>query len=665
MSRPFTRARICSAPLSLASGPSQSMSSLEPRDSMEPISRNRPRSNIWSTLSARLLTEDACLQLLLGWLLSLCASSSATSPRDETLGWWRGDGRLDARLSREASCMRESCLVWSGGAPSPEVAMLDRQSAARCRRLPQAPMKIFSGRAFSVRWFAPTTVPTVHLRGCRAATEVVRMKANCAAVPLLFLTAARGFLLRAPHATPMVTPRPSPAVLMGIFDAFKSPEEFAVLSAKKELAAAEAADDRRGMREALKKLKQAESTLEEVMGRKAEEKAAAEVLANERAAIEARQRAANEALKTVREEAVQAEAGLAPAAKAAKKAAAAMRLAAEKAEAAGAILAERQAEQAKADAAAAELEAVVSQATAREAAAEREVEEANAEMAQWQKGNPGFAVASAGAAVGAAAGEVLLSSLFGEPKSVREAKRKKREEEEAAAEATAAARAAAEEGELREEAEAAAAEAEAAQQAADMAAAKARAAAEKNAAAQASLQAWEAERAAEERVRREAEAREIDAALRRKREEAEKELKQRRPRALSDAAVDAALGAAAAAVAASTGDGGEGGSGGGSGGGVLGKVASLAAGAQEKARLEAELKEKRSRMELFASDLALLGIPLDEAAELDDKALRKAFRDRSRLFHPDTRDQRSPEELEGVPSVYELNAAFEAVKKLL
>jgi curved DNA-binding protein CbpA len=49
---------------------------------------------------------------------------------------------------------------------------------------------------------------------------------------------------------------------------------------------------------------------------------------------------------------------------------------------------------------------------------------------------------------------------------------------------------------------------------------------------------------------------------------------------------------------------------------------------------------------------------------MDEKSLRRAFRDRSRVLHPDVRGQ-SAEDLAGVPSVYELNAAFEAVKPLL
>ena len=94
----------------------------------------------------------------------------------------------------------------------------------------------------------------------------------------------------------------------------------------------------------------------------------------------------------------------------------------------------------------------------------------------------------------------------------------------------------------------------------------------------------------------------------------------------------------------------------------------VASGAEEqraKLQEEGELKAKRERLALFEADLGLLGLSMDDAAKLDDKALRRAFRERSRLLHPDVRSQQSAEALEGVPSVYELNAAYEAVKQIL
>ena len=59
----------------------------------------------------------------------------------------------------------------------------------------------------------------------------------------------------------------------------------------------------------------------------------------------------------------------------------------------------------------------------------------------------------------------------------------------------------------------------------------------------------------------------------------------------------------------------------------------------------------------------LLGFTLQEARTLDEKTLRKAFRARSRELHPDVRSDYADEQ--GIPSVYELNAAYEVVRKLL
>ena len=52
----------------------------------------------------------------------------------------------------------------------------------------------------------------------------------------------------------------------------------------------------------------------------------------------------------------------------------------------------------------------------------------------------------------------------------------------------------------------------------------------------------------------------------------------------------------------------------------------------------------------------MLGLTAEEAIEMDEKALRKVFRGRSRELHPDVVDGG-----EG-PTVYELNAAYEAVR---
>ena len=134
-----------------------------------------------------------------------------------------------------------------------------------------------------------------------------------------------------------------------------------------------------------------------------------------------------------------------------------------------------------------------------------------------------------------------------------------------------------------------------------------------------------------------------------------------RPRTLSDTLVsstlDAALGAAAAASAGTDANSSE----------ALGAVASWATRQREKLRLESEQQEKFNRLSLFQSDLELLGISLTEesAARLDERVLRKAFRARSRQLHPDAQLQQTPDERSNVPSVYELNAAYEAVRRLL
>ena len=242
-----------------------------------------------------------------------------------------------------------------------------------------------------------------------------------------------------------------------------------------------------------------------------------------------------------------------------------------------------------------------------------------AEQAEWERENPmefvGSAMGEAGIAIGSAAlalGEnvtaSLLTSIFGEPKSQREAR-------EAEARAAAAA-------------------------------------------------------AAAEEARKAEEAAARDAEMRRRREEAQAQLKTKRARPLSEsiptAAFDAALAAAAAtarvaAQVAAERDGGEGAE----GGGLGDAVASWASERRQSLKSEVEATEKLNRMKLFESDLELLGISLDDATELTSHSLRKAFRERSRVLHPDVRAQQRAEELEGVPSVYELNAAYDAVRKLL
>lgn len=69
------------------------------------------------------------------------------------------------------------------------------------------------------------------------------------------------------------------------------------------------------------------------------------------------------------------------------------------------------------------------------------------------------------------------------------------------------------------------------------------------------------------------------------------------------------------------------------------------------------------RLSLFESDLVLLGLTIGRAAELDEKTLRQAFRRRSRELHPDARVGSEGDRV--TTTVYELNAAYEALRKLL
>jgi hypothetical protein len=308
--------------------------------------------------------------------------------------------------------------------------------------------------------------------------------------------------------------------------------------------------------------------------------------------------------------------------------------------------AQKEADEAAAEMATAE-EVVRDKETATEAAREQvkvaqwEVSEATEALAAWELANPVEAAGKLGAELG---GEVasafatgLLSSIFGESKSERLA-REAQEEEARAAERAEKERAA-------QEAKAQARAAEERKAAAEAAAAKA---AEEAAAAAEMIAAAEAAAAEEERK----EAERIDAELREKREQAKATLKSKRSKKLTDLAVEGAF-AAASAVAGSGDD------------EALSGVASWAEKQREKARLQAEAKARTERILLFEADLELLGLSIADAPTLDEKTLRKAFRERSRDLHPDMRGQQDADTLKGVPSVYELNAAYEALREVL
>mmetsp|Transcript_32292 Transcript_32292/g.53380 ORF Transcript_32292/g.53380 Transcript_32292/m.53380 type:complete len:430 (+) Transcript_32292:119-1408(+) len=289
-------------------------------------------------------------------------------------------------------------------------------------------------------------------------------------------------------------------------------------------------------------------------------------------------------------------------------------------------------------------------------AAQAAVDSAADEQAAWEQENPleatGKVAIEIGAVVGAELGTALLTSLFGESKAAREAREAEEAVEKAAVDKSARVQ-------HKDDAERAVEEMAAPEKAAVEEAEKI--AADKMAGEKATSEKVAGEAADKVVVDNAAQSKGIDAELRRKRQEAEVALKNRRPRKLTEtvstAAADSALAAAAAAAEAAKNQGGT--------GSGLEVVASWATEAREKLRVETERKEKFNRMSLFESDLTLLGLTIEEAVNVDEKSLRKAFRNRSLVLHPDMRAQRRAEDAEGIPSVYELNAAFEAVRKLL
>ena len=91
----------------------------------------------------------------------------------------------------------------------------------------------------------------------------------------------------------------------------------------------------------------------------------------------------------------------------------------------------------------------------------------------------------------------------------------------------------------------------------------------------------------------------------------------------------------------------------------------------EEQREQRKTDEQRERLSLFETELTVLGDALDEAVAMDELQLRRVFRARSRELHPDvigdsaesTDAPGSDDEM--LPSIYEINSAYEAVKKVL
>ena len=114
-------------------------------------------------------------------------------------------------------------------------------------------------------------------------------------------------------------------------------------------------------------------------------------------------------------------------------------------------------------------------------------------------------------------------------------------------------------------------------------------------------------------------------------------------------------------------------------------AAARAAAMRDELRAKSREDDQRSRLSLFEAELGVLGVPLEDAGGLDEPKLRQVFRKRSRLLHPDLNPAAAAAaaaaEAEGeaagggeeadamqgrvVPTIYELNQAYESVKKML
>jgi len=88
----------------------------------------------------------------------------------------------------------------------------------------------------------------------------------------------------------------------------------------------------------------------------------------------------------------------------------------------------------------------------------------------------------------------------------------------------------------------------------------------------------------------------------------------------------------------------------------------LAEADEEECALERQVVLER--LTYFEPELTLLGLSLDDAPDLDEKSLRKAFYARSRALHPDAAVGAAPAaEPEG--DITEVNKAYETLRKLV
>ena len=107
---------------------------------------------------------------------------------------------------------------------------------------------------------------------------------------------------------------------------------------------------------------------------------------------------------------------------------------------------------------------------------------------------------------------------------------------------------------------------------------------------------------------------------------------------------------------------------------AVGGASSEAQDALRVLREQQRIDERRERLAVFERELAVLGIDLEAAAGMNEKKLRRIYRMRARELHPDVNGVDAPqagasseEAVSGlvVPSIYEINEAYESVKKIL
>mmetsp|Transcript_32592 Transcript_32592/g.83083 ORF Transcript_32592/g.83083 Transcript_32592/m.83083 type:complete len:175 (+) Transcript_32592:3-527(+) len=83
----------------------------------------------------------------------------------------------------------------------------------------------------------------------------------------------------------------------------------------------------------------------------------------------------------------------------------------------------------------------------------------------------------------------------------------------------------------------------------------------------------------------------------------------------------------------------------------------------------AEARERASRLAHCVPELELLGLSTSNAADLDEKVLRRAFRHASKALHPDVApthdDHAEGYGDERTPTIYDLNRAYEVLRLML